>query len=139
MLIGQWGEQSCKKLAGFNPLVKTKSGLKIPKNASDWVFWSDEVPAKVRDLHEEGYHIAIFSNQFVIWNKPDKQAELKLKLCQIQSELGVPLTFLAAMGPGKDSFRKPNRTMYDYLEKNLNGGVKFTKKQSFFCGVHAGR
>jgi bifunctional polynucleotide phosphatase/kinase len=139
LLIAEFGQVHSTKLAGFNPLVKTKSGNKIPKNASDWVWWNDRVPAELKKLHKDGFRIVVFTNQFVIADKPDKIAEVKAKFIQIQEAADVPITFLAALGPGTDKYRKPSGAMFDYLEKHLNGGKKFTKKYSFFCGVHAGR
>jgi hypothetical protein len=62
LLIADFGSTPSTKVAGFNPLVKTKSGKKIPASPSDFVFWSDEVPVKLKKLHEQGYAIVVFSN-----------------------------------------------------------------------------
>jgi DNA 3'-phosphatase len=75
----------------------------------------------------------------VIVDKPDKIAEVKMRFAQMQEAVGIPMTFMAALGPGSDKNRKPDVGMYEYLEKNLNGGKRFTKLESFICGVHAGR
>ena len=49
------------------------------------------------------------------------------------------MTFMAAIGPFKDIYRKPNATMYDYYVKHYNDGINFTKANSFYCGDSAGR
>ena len=49
------------------------------------------------------------------------------------------MIFLAAIGRTDDAFRKPNLNMFLYLEKELNGGKKFDRDASFFCGDAAGR
>ena len=46
---------------------------------------------------------------------------------------------MAAIGPFKDIYRKPNATMYDYYVKHYNDGINFTKANSFYCGDSAGR
>jgi hypothetical protein len=49
------------------------------------------------------------------------------------------MVFLAAIGKTNDAYRKPSLLMFDYLEKHLNGGLKFDKAASFYCGDAAGR
>ena len=49
------------------------------------------------------------------------------------------MVFLAAIGRTNDAYRKPNPTMFQYLEKSLNDGVKFTIAESLYCGDAAGR
>lgn len=44
-------------------LINTKSGAKFAKNAGDWVYWDEKVPAKLRELYNDGYKIVIFTNQ----------------------------------------------------------------------------
>jgi bifunctional polynucleotide phosphatase/kinase len=61
-LIAEFGTVHSTKLAGFNQLVRTKSGKKIFKNASDWVWWNDQVPEKLKQLHHDGYKIVVFTN-----------------------------------------------------------------------------
>jgi bifunctional polynucleotide phosphatase/kinase len=46
---------------------------------------------------------------------------------------------MAAIGRTNDAYRKPSLLMFEYVEKNLNGGQKFTKSESMYCGDAAGR
>jgi len=38
-------------------LIVPKSGAKFPKDASDWKFLSQKVPAKLKDLHNNGFKV----------------------------------------------------------------------------------
>ena len=49
------------------------------------------------------------------------------------------MTFLAAIGRTNDIYRKPSLLMFEYLQKNVNGGKVFAKQESLYCGDAAGR
>lgn len=72
--VGGWGERDgcVYKLAASAPpfcrvlamdmdstLIKTRSGSKFPKDEFDWVFFSPEVPAVLKELHAQGFHLAL--------------------------------------------------------------------------------
>ena len=66
-------------------------------------------------------------------------AQLKTQFRCMQEKLGLPLTFLAAMGGSLDKYRKPAPTMYRYFAGNLNGNHTIDLKESTYCGDAAGR
>lgn len=62
-----------------------------------------------------------------------------MKFTAIQKAADVPMIFMAAVGRTNDAYRKPSLLMFDYVEKHLNGGKKFTRAASIYCGDAAGR
>ena len=79
-------------------LIKTKEGNTFAKNASDWLFWHERVPTKLRRLVADGYRIVVFTNQGGVHSGKTNIAELKVKFKAIQEKLGKPMTFMAATG-----------------------------------------
>jgi bifunctional polynucleotide phosphatase/kinase len=59
-------ETGCPKIASFdidNTIIATKSGKNFAINASDWKWFSKEVPQKLKELHSSGFRIVFFTNQ----------------------------------------------------------------------------
>ncbi len=100
-------------------LIATKSGKRFPTNQHDWKFWDSSVPQKLYDLHEEGYLLAIISNQGGLSQKSQNANELKEKVVTLLSTgrlQGLPIDFICASDSGSvDVFRKPRTGMWDYL------------------------
>eukprot|EP00026_Physarum_polycephalum_P017998 Phypoly_transcript_19419.p1 GENE.Phypoly_transcript_19419~~Phypoly_transcript_19419.p1 ORF type:complete len:219 (+),score=56.44 Phypoly_transcript_19419:2-658(+) len=100
---------SSPKIAGFDlddTLIKTKSGAKFAKNRQDWEWWDPSVPAKLQNLHSDGYKIVIFTNQGGIAGRKKDPAladQLKGKLQDITKKLGIVVHVY--MATGEDSYR----------------------------------
>lgn len=129
------------KIAAFDmdhTLIYPKSGAKFAKNRNDWAWLYPDVPKKLKELHDkEGYKVVIFTNQAGIEKKNTSAKDITNKILDLQQELGFPLqAFVAA---ATDHYRKPNTTMWKYLEQHSNGGVAIDRKNSFYCGDAAGR
>ena len=53
------------KIAGFDldhTLIRPESGAKFPKNKNDWMFQANVI-SKLKELHNSGYIIVVFTNQ----------------------------------------------------------------------------
>jgi bifunctional polynucleotide phosphatase/kinase len=147
------------KVAAFDmdgTLLRPKSGP-FPKNRSDWQ-WLDNVPAKLKALHADGFAIVIFSNQKGISSKKQSATDIMGKIDDLTAAAGVPLAaFFSASG---DHYRKPSLGMwYAYADACLAlqpsrrpapaDGASATAlpplsswidfDASFYCGDAAGR
>ena len=155
---GGQGAGAPAKLACFDfdeTLVKTKSGGTIPKGADDWKPWGPKVLLKLQELHDEGFRLAVFSNQGGVKGKVDgKAAALRMERLdnfmrrahETEVKKGGPkLSFglLACLAVRLEDtrFRKPEPGMWDFAEaQTLTGGASSVdKRASFFCGDAAGR
>ncbi len=127
-------------VAGFDidwTIVKTRSGRRFPTGPSDWQFLFDEVPVKLKDLHEGGTKVVFFTNQAGIEKQKTTIKELCNKIEAIIDEVGIPIQVF--MCTGNSHFRKPSVEMWRYMENHCNGGIKISKEKSFFVGDAAGR
>ncbi|ETV78007.1 polynucleotide kinase 3'-phosphatase, variant 1 [Aphanomyces astaci] len=116
-------------------LISTKSGKTFPTNANDWKFWNECVPAKLRALVADGYHVVIFSNQSGLSKGRVGATELKTKIQAIAAQLNLPLrVFLMS---ADDHMRKPRtgawKLLLDHCSLNVDAAT------SFYCGDAAGR
>ncbi len=94
------------------------------------------MPAKLKELHEDGYKLVIFTNQAGITKGKTTTKDIQGKILDIIAELGLPLqTFVATT---EDKWRKPSPSMWRYFAKNHNGGIEVDLTQSFYCGDAAG-
>lgn len=108
------------------------------------------MPGKLKQLYEDGYHVAILSNQggITLHVDPKQKApqkytakrlgEFKEKGSAILRNLDLPVTIYAATG--KDNFRKPRRGMWDEIVKDMGveaGDIDLA--QSVFVGDAGGR
>lgn len=140
LFVGDCGTKPATKVASFDmddTLIKVKSGAKFPKNADDWLFWSDEVPKRLVELDKEGYKLVIFTNQNGITKGHTSAQDIQTKIQNFCETSGVKIQ--AFIASADDEYRKPSTTMWDLLESTYNGKVKIDKKASFFCGDAAGR
>ncbi|KAG9656623.1 PNK3P-domain-containing protein, partial [Aureobasidium melanogenum] len=114
-----------RKIAAFDfdsTLVDAKSGNRFARDGDDWKWWHRQVPSKLKQLAEEGYLIAILSNQAGISinsasktvNSDKKRlADFKQRVKNVLIQLDLPIVLYAATN--KDKFRKPRTGMWDKL------------------------
>lgn len=129
-----------KKVLGFDidfTVIKTASGRTFATGASDWEWWDECVPQKLRDAHNDGYRIVFFTNQAGMEKLKVTPQEFMKKAEAIIGELAIPvLTFVCT---GTNHYRKPSTLMWDYFVENCNGGVKADLSQCTYVGDAAGR
>jgi bifunctional polynucleotide phosphatase/kinase len=105
------------------------------------------VPGKLKELHADGYMIAIVSNQAGISLKPDSKlpaghkkryADFKVKSTSIFNQLEIPVSLYAATE--HDIYRKPRPGMWQVLLEDHNlAPDMIDMEQSVFVGDAAGR
>ncbi|KAJ2893772.1 hypothetical protein MKZ38_008239 [Zalerion maritima] len=158
LLVGRYNsqepQQSNSKVAAFDldsTLISTASGKKHADDPADWKWWDPIVPTKLRQLHSDGYHIVIFSNQGGMTLHPDPKSKapkkftaeripkFKAKVNAILSALNLTsVTIYAATG--KDIFRKPRPGMWTAMCDDLKTKPEAVQiDASFFIGDAGGR
>jgi bifunctional polynucleotide phosphatase/kinase len=128
-----------KNIAAFDmdgTLITTKSGKVHPESRVDWKWLSPLVKPTLRQYHNDGYKLVIFTNQAGIIKHPEKKKAIEGKIIDLATELGCPVQ--AFIATGKDNNRKPVSTMWKLLEDN-NNGIDICKTKSFYVGDAAGR
>ncbi|TCD67649.1 hypothetical protein EIP91_012159 [Steccherinum ochraceum] len=115
------------------------SNGKKAKASSSAVFkwWRPVIPAKLKEVHQDGYTVVIITNQALRGKNAIK--DWKEKIPVIAASLSeVPFHIYAATA--KDGFRKPIPGMWYELEREFSkDNVQIDKGQSFFVGDAAGR
>ncbi|KAF2127312.1 PNK3P-domain-containing protein [Dothidotthia symphoricarpi CBS 119687] len=155
LLVGRYGASSAttgkRRIAAFDfdsTLVTPASGKKFGKDATDWKWWHGSVPGRLKKLHEEGYVIAIVSNQGGISLKSDPKtvksdqkrlADFKSKLSAVLTQLDLPISVYAATG--RDQYRKPRVGMWQELmdDCDCDSADAVDLETSFFVGDAGGR
>lgn len=64
-----------EKIACFDldgTLIKTKSTKRFAANENDWIFYSKNVPNKLKKIAEDGFCIVIITNQAGLTTKEKK-------------------------------------------------------------------
>ena len=115
------------KMAGFDfdwTIVNPKDGNILPKSIDDWVWLYPNVPTKIKEFHEKGYMITIFTNQSKKW----KHEQIK----NVLNLLNIPIFVVIATN--KLTY-KPNTILLN----ELIGDNKIDKPNSFFVGDALGR
>lgn len=134
------------KIAAFDlddTIIKTKTGKTFSLGSDDWQWWHASVPAKLKQLNEEGYAVVFVSNQNGISLAPDPKTggdmkaymNFKAKVSAVFKHLDLPITLYAATE--KDLNRKPRTGMWDQFLKDY--GVDVDLDSSFFVGDAGGR
>ncbi|MCJ1308396.1 hypothetical protein MMC25_002049 [Agyrium rufum] len=147
------GTNTRSKIAAFDfdsTLIQTSSGNVFGRDAADWKWWDASVPSTLRKLWDDGYIIAIVSNQGGInLNDPkslkaDKRRmqQFKDKVTNVFNTLDIPITLYAATT--RDIFRKPRTGMWTELLEDHDLDLDHTDskpdlQRSFFVGDAAGR
>lgn len=160
LLVGKYtpekeekGAQKRTKIAAFDldsTLIATTSGRKHSKDAADWRWWDKQVPGKLKELYDDGFHVAILSNQggMTLHIDPKQKGpqkytakrvgEFKDKGSAILRYLNLPVTMYAATA--KDNFRKPRTGMWEELLKDMGLQAKdVNMEESIFVGDAGGR
>ena len=106
------------------------------------------MPGRLQELHEEGYLIAIVSNQGGISLKPDPKtvksdqkrlADFKGKVSAVLGQLDLPISVYAATS--RDQYRKPRTGMWHELveDYDLDSADSVDLEKSLFVGDAGGR
>jgi bifunctional polynucleotide phosphatase/kinase len=121
-----------QKMAAFDydwTLVRPIGYGTFARNEDDWRWLSPSVPAMIKKYYDDGYFIAIFTNQ----TKAFKRAQV----LRVLGDLGIPMA--VCIGVEKTD-QKPHRVMYDALvakwPKKPDG---WTLAKSVFVGDALGR
>ncbi|XP_044759088.1 uncharacterized protein F21D5.5 [Coccinella septempunctata] len=128
------------KVASFDidgTIIKTKSGLRFPKDKDDWEMNMNVVPKTLKELYEKQYKIAFFTNQSGVGKDSDKIRDFKYKIEKIICALSIPVQVFVALGKG--IYRKPSIGMWNILSDLKNGNVGIDMEKSFYVGDAAGR
>lgn len=143
-----------RKIAAFDldsTLIATSSGKKHSGGATDWKWWDNQVPGRLRELYnDEGYRVIILSNQAGLTLHFDPKfkgpkasaqkrvADFKQKCNAVLTSLNLPTTVYAATE--RDIYRKPRTGMwkevcedYDIPEDEVD------LENSIFVGDAGGR
>lgn len=140
-----------RRVAAFDfdsTLVVSASGRKFGGDASDWKWWHGSVPGRLKSLHDEGYLVAVVSNQGGISLKPDPKtiksdqkrlADFKSKVAAVFNQLDFPISVYAATS--RDQWRKPRSGMWEELldDHDLDNADLLDLEASFFVGDAGGR
>ena len=158
MLVGRFGATTTqtatvgkRRIAAFDfdsTLIKSASGRTFGRDASDWKWWDSGVPGRLKDLHADGYLIAIISNQGGISLKPDPKtvksdqkrlADFKSKVTAVLTQLDLPISIYAATS--RDQYRKPRVGMWQELleDHDLETPGAIDLDGSVFVGDAGGR
>ena len=133
------------RIAAFDlddALITTRSGRRFARDAEDWKWWDASVPTTLRRLADEGFLLAVLSNQAAVQLKspgPTRSRELfQRKVAAVLRDLALPLRLYAATGA--DTFRKPRVGMWDRLLADSGlSAADVDRAQSVFVGDAAGR
>ena len=102
-------------------LVTSASGRRWAADQNDWIFLGP-IEATLNKLHDDGWIVALITNQSDWKNGPAPEAKIKSILATLQEINGwAPWTLVAtATRKEKDTlYRKPGRGLYDLLLKEL--------------------
>jgi bifunctional polynucleotide phosphatase/kinase len=117
----------CNKMASFDydwTLVNPKGGKIFPSSIDDWQWLYPNIPTIIKQYHDDGYMIVVFSNQ----SKPWKYEQIQM----VMKELNIPLFIVIATDK---KLYKPNIKLFDSF---VNGSL-INKEQSFYVGDALGR
>ncbi|ETN38028.1 polynucleotide kinase 3'-phosphatase [Cyphellophora europaea CBS 101466] len=139
------------KIAAFDldDTLITPTGAKFARGAEGWKWWDPCVPGRLRELHNEGYLVTIFTNQGGVSVKeknpkslqkePLSLAKLKAQVINIFKALDLPISLYGASA--QDRYRKPRIGMWEELleDYDLRGDGAVDMDSSFYIGDAAGR
>jgi bifunctional polynucleotide phosphatase/kinase len=157
LLVGRFGAaaqpatKGRRRIAAFDfdsTLITTASGKTFSRDASDWKWWHSSVPGRLKELHAEGFLVAIISNQGGISLKPDPKtvksdqkrlADFKTKVTAVFNHLDFPISIYAATS--RDHYRKPRTGMWNEVleDYDLGDAESIDLENSVFVGDAGGR
>ena len=103
-------------------LVTSKSGRRWAADASDWTFLTADVTGTLRRLHEEGWTVALITNQSDWKVSAAPAAKIASILTALEGAIGWRPWCLVATATRKEKdtvYRKPARGLYDVLLASL--------------------
>jgi bifunctional polynucleotide phosphatase/kinase len=119
----------------------TKSGKFTGVDPHDWDWWHTTVPAKIRQISDEGYQIVIFTNQGRLTTAEGTKAAaaslFQTKVESIFRALNVPATIYAACA--NDNWRKPRTRAWKHYVGTILSGWAIDLGGSYLVGDAAGR
>ncbi|KAK2708867.1 hypothetical protein QYM36_014481, partial [Artemia franciscana] len=116
LIFTEKGAVPSSKIAAFDldgTIITTMSGLRFPRDASDWKILFPEIPKKLKSLISCGFKIVIITNQAGISGGKYKVGDLKKKMHNILKKLGVPAQIFVATG--KTRYRKPSPSIWTII------------------------
>ncbi|KAF2847999.1 PNK3P-domain-containing protein [Plenodomus tracheiphilus IPT5] len=159
LLVGRYGTTTAtraaslskRRIAAFDfdsTLITPASGKTFGRDANDWKWWHSSVPGRLKSLHQDGYLIAIISNQGGINLRPDPKTiksnqkrlgDFKTKVSSIFNQLDLPITLYAATS--RDQYRKPRTGVWQEIleDFDLDSVNSLDLEQSVFVGDAGGR
>jgi bifunctional polynucleotide phosphatase/kinase len=122
-------------------LVVTKPGKFTAVDPLNWDWWHTTVPAKLRQISEEGYRIVIFTNQGRLTTTEGAKAVtaslFQAKVESIFQALDLPATIYAACA--NDNWRKPRTRAWEHYVETVLSGCTVDFDGSYLVGDAAGR
>jgi bifunctional polynucleotide phosphatase/kinase len=157
LLVGRFGiaaqpaTQGKRRIAAFDldsTLITSASGRTFSRDASDWKWWDSSVPGRLKELHAEGFLVAVISNQGGISLKPNPKtvksdqkrlADFKTKVTAVFNHLDFPISIYAATS--RDLYRKPRTGMWSELleDYDVENAESIDLENSVFVGDAGGR
>ncbi|KAB8070236.1 polynucleotide kinase 3 phosphatase-domain-containing protein [Aspergillus leporis] len=157
LVVGKYAKESDYKQTAEKPrvaafdldstLVSTASGNTFPRNSSDWKWWHDTVPSKLKELSADGYHVIVISNQKTVSLKKEMKGghsesksltNFKERATAVMQQLDIPISVYAATLD--DGYRKPRIGMWrEFLDDYDFDVAGVDLSNSVFVGDAAGR
>lgn len=114
-------------------IIKPKGRNKIPKNATDWKFFSVWTKLKIKQaIGERGARFIIFTNQNGVGLNLVPLDEIQERIELVVKGLDIPCSAFVAVN--KDNFRKPRTRMFHLLNRSFNRSIPINPEVSFYCG-----
>jgi bifunctional polynucleotide phosphatase/kinase len=112
-------------------LIKPKRTV-FPRDIDDWVYVFENVKIKLKEYHNKGYNIVVFSNQGGF----DKKREIILGRIErfLIDNSEIPISVF--ISTSNDLYRKPNLGMWDYYKQQKSD---LNLEESMFVGDASGR
>ncbi len=130
------------KVAAFSfdgGVVRTKNGGKIPTNRYDIDWWSDSVPLKLSELHNDDYILVIINDETDVEKGNLTREDCKSRFDWFATSLykkGIPVIGLFSLR--SDCFRKPYPAMWQIL-RSLSKGWQIDLASSMYVGSAGAR
>lgn len=130
------GGEPSEALAAFDldgTIIKPRSNKRIPRNATDWQFFSAWTKVKVEQaVRENQARFVVFTNQNGVGLRLVSLEEVQERIELVTKRLNIPCTVFVAID--QDEFRKPKIGMFRLFEKSFNDSFPIDYKRSFYCG-----
>lgn len=126
------------KVAAFDldgTLLVWRSSSLWPSQLEHYELWNASVFATLQQRYEEGYKLVLITNQGAIRKAFTGKNATRVKTIieWIVSQLHRPLHAIISTN-SKAGFHKPSKDLWNVIEQQINGGVEFNIKESFYVG-----